>query len=451
MFEYNLAVVDDDPMSLMQVRTILSEEKMHVNCMNSGKQLLKYIENNTPDLILLDILMPEDDGFEVYIKLRRFEEHSGRAHIPVIFFSGEDDAATEEMGLVLGASDFIKKPFNKDVLVRRIHNSIKNSRKIGNLEEEATLDKLTGFLNKAKGTERISKLCRRKNGALMILDLDSFKLVNDLYGHDKGDQILKAIASIMKKNSRETDTLCRIGGDEFMGFYEDLIDDRAVGNMTRRLNKQLVIKAKELLGENHGIPLGISAGVVMVPEYGRDYKDLFTYADSALYKAKQNGKHGYAIYGTEDAESESSEESAENKLGRLVQIVEERNDKSGALFLGRDYFSAVYKFIMRFNRRYGGDAVVILFELDSEDDDMQYIMDAADQFSNIAEKTLRMSDIMVQNGIQSFLVMLTECSQKEVEKVITRITRSFNATEIGKNVKVNYVYKFHTVDNTYED
>ena len=291
MFEYNIAVVDDDPLSLMQAKMLLTEEKMHVNCMNSGKQLLKYIENNTPDLILLDILMPEDDGFEVYIKLRRFEEHSGRAHIPVIFFSGEDDASTEEMGLVLGASDFIKKPFNKDVLVRRIHNSIKNSRKIGNLEEEATLDKLTGFLNKAKGTERISKLCRRKNGALMILDLDSFKLVNDLYGHDKGDQILKAIASIMKKNSRETDTLCRIGGDEFAVIMKD------TGSALRDLIAEKIHHVNMLMqSPTDNTPVAsLSAGVAFGDRKnptGNIYED----ADIALYRAKDKGRNCLAFY-----------------------------------------------------------------------------------------------------------------------------------------------------------
>ena len=206
-----------------------------------------------------------------------------------------------------------------------------------NLEEEATVDRLTGLLNKAKGTERVSKLCQRKNGALMILDLDSFKLVNDLFGHEKGDQILKAFADIIRMNSRETDTLCRIGGDEFMGFYEDLTQERAVGSLTKRLNKQLQTAAQKILGEDHGIPLGISIGVVMIPEHGREYNDLFAMADNTLYKVKQNGKHSYAIYGSE-SEDYSNAECTENRLDRLVQILEERNDRSGALLLGKDYF-----------------------------------------------------------------------------------------------------------------
>jgi diguanylate cyclase (GGDEF)-like protein len=444
MQEYNIVVVDDDPVSLSHAKMLLTEENMRVTCVNSAKQLMKYIESHTPDLILLDIVMPEVDGFEAYIMVRRFEEHSGRPRIPVIFISGEDDSEAEEMGLVMGASDYIRKPLNKDVLVRRIENSIRNSRKMEDLEEEATVDRLTGLLNKAKGTDRVSKLCKRKNGALMILDLDSFKLVNDLYGHEKGDHILKSFSNIIRKNSRETDTLCRIGGDEFMAFYEDMTQEKAVSSLARRLNSQLQAEAVSLLGENHGIPLGISIGVVMVPEYGREYNDLFALADSALYKVKQNGKHGYGIYGSEEAGDDKSGESSEDRLDRLVQILEERNDKNGALLLGKDYFSAVYKYVMRFYRRYGGDAAILLFELETTEVDTQRIMEIADQFSSIAEKTLRMSDIMVQNGGLSFIVMLTECSRDDIEKVISRISDLFKETELGKDVKIDYVYKYNT-------
>jgi diguanylate cyclase (GGDEF)-like protein len=441
MMEYNIAVVDDDPIGLMHAKALLTEENMHVACMKSGEQLIKYIEHNTPDLILLDIMMPDVDGFETYIMLRRFEEHSGRANIPVIFMSGEDDSEAEEMGLVMGASDFVRKPLNKDVLIRRIQNTIKNSRKIENLQEEATVDRMTGLLNKAKGTDKISKLCLRKNGALMILDLDSFKLVNDLYGHEKGDKILKAFSEIIRKNSRETDTLSRIGGDEFMGFYDDLIDERAVRSLTKRLNSQLQEAAVEILGENHGIPLGISIGVVIVPEYGRNYEELFSLADSALYKVKLNGKHGYAIYGAEETE-ELSAESEEKRLERLVKVIEERNEKSGALCLGKDHFSVVYKYVMRFYRRYGGGAAIVLFELETQKDDGHIVMEAVEKFSSILEDALRMSDIMVQSGTQSFMVVLTECSREDTDKVMARVAGLFEETEYGKDVKVNYVYKY---------
>lgn len=440
---YNIVVVDDEPVCLATAKAILTEEKMNVVCLRSGEQLLRYVERNTPDLILLDILMPELDGFDTYISLRQFEDHIGRAHIPVIFLSAAKNTENEEMGLILGASDFVAKPINRDTLIRRIEHSIKNSRKIEDLTEEATLDKLTGFLNKAKGTERVAKLCRRKKGALVIFDLDSFKLVNDLFGHEAGDEVLKAFADVIRKNTRETDTLCRIGGDEFMAFYEDLTDVKALKSMSRRFNMQLAARAKEILGEDHGIPLGISMGVVLVPDQGTDYQALFSMADSALYKVKQNGKHGYAVYSEDSGCGDRNDDNPLFKLEKLEKIMEERNDKEGALILGKEAFGAVYRFVVRFYRRYGGSAALLLFDLipfGEEEDEPAAEADAV--FSSILEKNLRMSDIVMQSGTHSYFMMLTECSEPDIQSAINRITKAFEKTEYSKTMAVHYVFKY---------
>ena len=189
-----IVVVDDDAMSLASVRNMLSEENMHVSCMRSGIALLKFLEKNTPDLILLDVIMPDMDGFETYHALRKLEDKSGRPHVPVIFITGENDSAVEQKGLDIGASDFIRKPINKEIIVRRIDNTILNRKTIETLTDEAMIDGLTGLLNKDRVTERVSKLCGRKSGSLMIMDLDNFKLVNDLFGHDMGDRVLLSFA-----------------------------------------------------------------------------------------------------------------------------------------------------------------------------------------------------------------------------------------------------------------
>ena len=182
--DYWIVVVDDEAVSLIEAKCLLDEENMRVSCLRSGRNLLKFIERHTPDLILLDILMPEMDGFETYHALRRYEEQTGRSNIPVIFLTGEEDRETERRGLKAGASDFIHKPFDRDILLSRIKNTIMNHKTIESLEEEVTVDKLTGFLNKASGSEKIEKLCRETRGALLVMDLDNFKLVNDLFGHD---------------------------------------------------------------------------------------------------------------------------------------------------------------------------------------------------------------------------------------------------------------------------
>ena len=168
---YWIVVVDDEVMSLTNAKTILSDQDMRVSCLRSGRDLLKFMETHKPDLILLDIQMPDMDGFETYRELRDLEELIGLKRTPVIFLSGAEDSETERRGLKAGASDFIRKPFNKEVLIRRIDNAITNAKTIETLTEEATTDGLTGFLNKSSGTVQISK---RLLHGLMILGLITY-------------------------------------------------------------------------------------------------------------------------------------------------------------------------------------------------------------------------------------------------------------------------------------
>ena len=446
--DYNIAVVDDDSFILETVRTLLSNENMHVTCMDSGERLLKYIKTHNPDVILLDIMMPDMDGFDAYIALRKLEDHAGRRHVPVIFMSGTESSDSEEMSLVMGASDYIQKPFNKDVLIRRIDHTIKNNKTIENLTEEATIDKLTGFYNKAKGTDRVSKLCQRKTGVLAILDLDSFKLVNDLFGHEAGDAVLKAFADVMRKNTRETDTLCRIGGDEFMAFFEDLTDKSVIASLSKRLNTQLLREAAVIMGKDNGIPLGISMGVVMVPEHGREFSSLFSLADGELYKVKQNGKHGFSIH-HENAGLDEEEENIRQKLDRIEKILEERNEKDGALILGKDSFTVAYRLIMRLYRRYGGSAALLLFDLNPVDDEaLSYVVDVTTLFGEILEKILRMSDVVMQTGAHSFFLLLTECTEPEVGNVIRRVKEAYKDIEHSDRIKLEYVYRYSSKEHT---
>ena len=150
---YWIVVVDDDAMQLSDARRLLTERDMRVSCMRSGEELLQFMEKNTPDLRLLDILLEGIDGFETLRRLRSFENESGRSNTPVIFLTGDDDKEAENRGLQAGASDFIRKPFDREIFLRRIYNTIINSKTIEDLTIRATVDKLTGFLNKETGTE----------------------------------------------------------------------------------------------------------------------------------------------------------------------------------------------------------------------------------------------------------------------------------------------------------
>lgn len=433
---YWVVVVDDEPFSLTNAKNLLREKNMRVSCLRSGSDLLDFIAHHTPDLILLDILMPEMDGFETYRALRQYEERENRAQIPVIFLTGEDNSETERRGLKAGASDFIHKPFDKDILVKRINNTIVNSKTIESLTEEATSDKLTGFLNKASGTEKISEQCNNVPGALMILDLDNFKLVNDLYGHDMGDRILVEFAVIVKHNIRSEDVVCRIGGDEFMAFFAELTEEEAVRSLTERLNEQLLDEADSLMGKDHGIPLGISIGVAFTQKKENDYQILFQYADSALYEVKRNGKHGYYIY-KPDVLGSDTEEDIERELQRVIQIMSERGGGKGALILGQEAFSWNYRFIERFLARYGGAATRMIFSLSSEEKGVMF-SEMVSAFGNVLKDTLRRSDIIIQWQQSRYFVVLPLLKEEDTPGVIDRIMQAWNKTGYTDRINIRY-------------
>ncbi len=432
---YWIVVVDDEPLSLKNAKMLLGGEDMKVSCLRSGNELLKFLEKNEPDLILLDVLMPEMDGFATISAVRAFEQTNRRPWIPVIFLTGDNDSEVERRGLKEGASDFIHKPFDKDVLTRRIVNTIESARKIENLTEEATLDKLTGFLNKATGTARVTELCAKEEGALLLLDLDNFKLVNDLFGHDMGDKILVALSMAVKHNVRTGDVVSRIGGDEFMVFCDSLTDEDAVASLTQRLNVQLMREADALMGEDHGIPLGISVGAAFVPHHSREYQSLFQFADSALYKTKLNGKHGYSIY-EPASETADTQENLTLEIERVSKIMEERGDRKGALILGKEAFSWNYRFVTRFIDRYGSVATRILFYLSKEEGAVS--SETIEEFSGILKWNLRRSDIIFQNRPNQFFVLLPLLNGDDTPGVIDRIMNAWSINPEHNHINVRY-------------
>ncbi len=186
------------------------------------------------------------------------------------------------------------------------------------------------------------------------------------------------------------------------------------------------------MGEDHGIPLGISIGVAFVPKHARDYQDLFHFADTALYKAKLNGKHGYAIY-EPVTDTDDSGENLELEIERVSQILEERGDRKGALILGKEAFSWNYRFITRFVDRYGTVATRMLFSMRVKEGGVP-TPETIEEFAGILKRNLRRSDIIFQNRPHQFFVVLPLLSEADSPKVIERITKAWGINPEHENV-----------------
>ncbi|MBR5387065.1 MAG: response regulator [Clostridiales bacterium] len=416
-----IIVVDDDTANLKMAGHILSKNNMRVTALKSGRAFLEYVEGNgMPDLVLLDIKMPEMDGFETLLKLREIEEKKGLMKTPVIFLTADEDVDTETRGFEVGVSDFIRKPFNPDVLLRRLDNILSNSQEMQSLKSEATIDKLTGFLNKGATGVELSKMCSENTGCLMMIDLDSFKLVNDIYGHEMGDKVLIAFAQIIKDTVPTGSKNGRIGGDEFVSFAIGITSEAKVADITAKINEALVAKAKELMGDDMSIPLGASVGGIFVPRYGNEYNSLLKLADKSLYIVKKNGKHGYELY-NEDTEDEA-QGTEDLDIQAISEILGERSIQNVALQLDKDSFSPVYRYVIRYIIRHHINACKVLFTLtpSSGEADAAY-NDSVDEFGNHIKDSLRKSDIFMRNRKNQYFVFLTDIREDSVGKVISHI------------------------------
>ena len=297
-----ILVVDDEEMMLMMARRILST-KYEVITATSGEEAIEIFEQEHPDMVLSDLMMPEMDGYEFH---RILQEKSGEV-VPMMFMSANEGDESEIKGFEVGAEDYIRKPLRPDVLLRRVGIIIDHFDKIRGLEVAASTDPLTKLLNKSGVQKEIGELVKKSHGALLMIDLDSFKLVNDIYGHAAGDKILISFAEMIRKIIRENDLAGRMGGDEFIAFLQNVDNEKVLIGKANFLNEQILIAAKKLLGNEMQIPLGVSVGAIFVPDEGNNFQKLYEMADSALYEVKKSGKHGIFIFGEKNHKDGVSE------------------------------------------------------------------------------------------------------------------------------------------------
>ncbi len=429
-----ILIVDDEPMMLMLTSRFLSADYDIIKA-NSGSEAIQLYEKEHPDMILSDLLMPEMSGFEMH---KQLQEKFGE-QIPVMFMTADESDEVEGKGFDVGAADFIRKPFQPPVLLKRIENIFKNLDRINDLKEEATVDRMTGFLNKAGVLEKLPPLCKTRSGVLMIIDLDSFKLVNDIYGHEMGDNVLRAFADIIRTCMRSDDIPGRIGGDEFVVFSRCGKDSGIIDSITERINEELTAAAKRLMGDDMTIPLGASVGAVYIPEHGTDYTELFKKADKALYYVKENGKHGFAVHKVASDGSETDLERTET-LKSISKLFEERSVMGGAFRIGPEAFSQIYHYFMRYIQRYSRTAFKMLITL-REDPSVQKqfpFSECVEVFAETVFKPLRRSDIVVQIRDNQFFMLLPDISAENLTRLIDRLLGQWGQSDHSKGITVEY-------------
>jgi len=335
---YNILIVDDIADNLRVLSDALSQKEYKTRCVKNGVTALKVANSVIPDLILLDIKMPGMNGYEVCQKLKANPQTQA---IPVIFLSALDEVLDKVEAFKVGGADYITKPFQVEEVLVRVKNQLKiTSAKLeverlnvaleqemtkvsqyacqletinqklqqevcqrqkaeAQLVHDALHDGLTGLPNRTLLMKRLNSAIQRIKQdpdylfALMFIDLDRFKFINDSMGHGVGDKLLIAIAKLLQGDLRNSDIVGRLGGDEFvilLSDIQDITDATFVGDsIQNKLSHPLTI-------ENQTICTSASIGIVLGLTGYQNSSQILRDADLAMYRAKEKGKACYEIF-----------------------------------------------------------------------------------------------------------------------------------------------------------
>ncbi len=314
MPEARILIVDDTRANLVALQTLLKGVDAEIITADSGEEAITIAAANAEHLalILLDVQMPGIDGFEVARALSQSEQtHS----IPIIFITANQDDEHLEQAYLAGAVDYLQKPIRKTTLVSKtrvfldlwslrfgLELEVENRRAAEHrVEHLATHDPLTNLPNRRGLFEELNELIYRSrryrySSAVVYIDLDGFKHVNDHFGHEAGDLLLTTLAANFKHIVRQTDTVARIGGDEFIVLITDIDGETT---LITKIEMLLQAASQPVEFRGHRISVSASIGIAMYPEHGDAAETLLHHADQAMYQAKHHGKNTFSYF-TED-------------------------------------------------------------------------------------------------------------------------------------------------------
>jgi two-component system cell cycle response regulator len=302
-------IVEDSRTQAEWLAQVLGREGYRVTTCGEGRDAIRRVRSEPPDLVLLDMILPDMDGLEV---LRILKARPEEQFVPVILLSVKADLDSRVTGLRIGADDFLAKPFaDAEILARAaamlriksLQDQLRGAK--AQLEKLSVTDGLTGLYNRRHFEERLNEEFRRAHRysdpvSLMMLDLDHFKNVNDRFGHPFGDEVLRSTAGLLRASVRELDICARYGGEEFAVILPKTHVQGALAVAERIL---LEVRRKSYVGEATGsgtreeVRVTTSIGIAFYPSKDVTTAELLVkFADEALYRAKHEGRNTICLY-----------------------------------------------------------------------------------------------------------------------------------------------------------
>jgi len=312
-------LIEDNPGDARLLKELLAEEPaapFRIICVDRLQRGLELLSTEKIDVLLLDLSLPDSHGLETFAKA-----YAHAPKVPIIVLTGNDDHALALLAVKAGAQDFLfKGKLDRELLIRSMQYSIERKRYQEQLEHQANYDVLTGLPNRNLLQDRLKRaVFAQRNArpiAVVFIDLDHFKFINDSLGHTQGDKLLAIIAERLASIVREGDTVARLGGDEFVLVLNDQNKEdvifRAMQRVLNKVSEPMTIDGQELY-------ITCSAGVSLYPADAPDVETLLKNADVAMYRAKEHGRNNFQFYTPEMNDLANERLALEHSLRRALE------------------------------------------------------------------------------------------------------------------------------------
>jgi diguanylate cyclase (GGDEF)-like protein len=317
-----ILIADDDKATRVLLRRVMEREGYKVVAAETGAEAVRLCESIAADLILLDYIMPELDGVDACAQIRTLDRYKAT---PVLMITSLDDDASIQRALVCGASDYITKPILLPVLRQRVRHLLASRRAERFMMHLAYHDSLTALPNREYFHKRLSEVLadpvfRGGEHAVMYIDLDQFKIVNDTCGHSAGDQLLRQLAHLLQTTLRKEDLLARLGGDEFGVLLLDR-DPEEARQVAEKLRE--TVAGFRFFWDSRIFTVGASIGVVPIGGDSILLATVLSAADAACYAAKDSGRNQVQVYRPENAEVRQRQTEM-SWVNRITRALDER-------------------------------------------------------------------------------------------------------------------------------